>query len=82
MPELPDRPPLPLGLLQPPPGPGNPGQDSPLAPDRLDPLADRHLAILPGAFRKLDAVAVLKARLLPAPRVGETTDSWTVTSVW
>ncbi len=33
---------------------------------RLDPLADRHLAILAGAFRKLDAVAVLTARLLPA----------------
>ena len=31
-----------------------------------DPPVDRHLAILPAAFRKLDAVAVLTARLLPA----------------
>jgi CBS-domain-containing membrane protein len=46
----------------------NPGQDSPLASARLDPLTDRHLAILAGAFRKLDAAAVLTARLLPAPR--------------
>jgi len=59
--------PFPLGGLQPPCGPGNPGQDSPLAPVRLDPLADRHLHVLPGVFRKLDAVAVLTARLLLGP---------------
>jgi len=38
-----------------------------LAPTRLDPLADRHPPILPAAFRKLDAVAVLAGPLLPAP---------------
>jgi ABC-type sugar transport system ATPase subunit len=40
------------------------------SPDNLfmAPLADRHLAILAGAFRKLDTVAVLTARLLPAPQ--------------
>jgi hypothetical protein len=32
---------------------------------RLDPLADRHPPIVPAAFRKLDAVVVLTARLLP-----------------
>ena len=30
-----------------PPGPGDPGQDSPLPPARLDALADRHLPIVP-----------------------------------
>ena len=53
-----------------PPGPGNPGQDPPPAPGRLDPLADRHPPILPAVFRKLDAVAVLAGPLLPAPRLG------------
>jgi hypothetical protein len=47
------------------------GQDSPLAPARLDPLADRHPPILPSAFRKLDAVAVLAGPLLPAPQGGK-----------
>jgi len=36
-------------------------------PGRRDPLTDRHPPSLPVAFRKLDAVAVLIARLLPAP---------------
>ncbi len=40
----------------------------PKGPGRLDPLADRHPPSLPAAFRKLDAVAVLTARLLPAPQ--------------
>src|SRR5260370_26835241 len=44
--------------------PGKPGQDSPLAPARLDPLADRHPPILPAAFRRLDAVAVLAGSAL------------------
>ena len=51
-----------------PPGPGDPGQDPPLPPARLDPLADRHPPIVPAAFRKLDATAVLTGPLLPAPR--------------
>ena len=63
---MPPRP-FPPGLLQPPRGPGDPGQHPPLPPGRLDPLADRHPPGLPAAFRKLDAVAVLAARLLPAP---------------
>ncbi len=62
--------PFPLGLLQPPRGTGNPGQDPPLPPARLDPLAARHPPIVPAAFRKLDAVAVLTGRLLPAPLIG------------
>ena len=33
---------------------------------RLDPLADRHPPVVPAAFRKLDAVAVLTGPLLPA----------------
>ena len=37
---------------------------------RLDPLADRHPPIVPAAFRKLDAIAVLTARLLPTPHQG------------
>jgi hypothetical protein len=41
-------------------------QHPPLPPGRLDPLTDRHSPSLPAAFRKLDAVAVLMARLLPA----------------
>ena len=57
----------PFGLLQPPPGPGDSRQDSPLPSARLDPLADRHPPIVPAAFRKLDAVAVLTGPLLPAP---------------
>ncbi len=56
------------GLLQPPPGTGDPRQHPPLPPGRRDPLTDRHSASVPAAFRKLDAVAVLTARLLPAPR--------------
>jgi hypothetical protein len=59
--------PFPFGLVQPPRGTGDTGQDSPLLPGRLDPLADRHLPIVPAAFRKLDAVAVLTGPLLPAP---------------
>ena len=34
--------PFPLGLLQPPCGPADTRQDSPLPPARLDPLTDRH----------------------------------------
>jgi hypothetical protein len=45
------------GPLQPPPGTGDPRQDPPLPPARLDPLADRHPPSLPAAFRKLDAIA-------------------------
>ena len=51
-----------------------------LAPTRLDPLADRHPPILPAAFRKLDAVAVLAGPLLPAPlnpNAGELTQTCT-----
>jgi hypothetical protein len=44
-----------------------PCQDSPLLPAFLDPLTDRHPPIVPTAFSKLDTVAVLTARLLPAP---------------
>jgi hypothetical protein len=58
------------GLVQPPRGTGDTGQDSPLPPGRLDPLADRHPPIVPTAFRKLDAVAVLTGPLLPAPLEG------------
>jgi hypothetical protein len=56
-------------LVQPPRGTGDKDQDPPLPPGRLDPLADRHPPSLPAAFRKLDTIAVLTARLLPAPRV-------------
>jgi len=59
--------PFPPGLFQPPRGPGDPRQHPPFPPGRLDPLADRHPPSLPAVFRKLDAVAVLTARLLPAP---------------
>jgi hypothetical protein len=59
--------PFPLGLLQPPCRPRTPCQDSPLPPACPDPLVDRHPPIVPAVFRKLDAVAVLTARLLPAP---------------
>ena len=38
-----------------------------LPPGRLDPLADRHPLIVPAAFRKLDAVAVLTGPSLPVP---------------
>ncbi len=58
---------FPPGVFQPPRGPGDPRQDPPFPPGRLDPLADRHPPSLPAVFRKLDAVAVLTARLLPAP---------------
>src|SRR5207244_2341488 len=61
--------PFPFGLLQPPRGTGDPGQDSPLPLGCLDLLADRHPPILPAAFRKLDAVAVLTGPLLPAPQL-------------
>ncbi len=61
-------PPFPSGPLQPPRGTGDPCQDSPLPPARLDPPADRHPPIVPAAFRKLDAVAVLAGPLLPAPQ--------------
>ena len=47
---------------------GRPRQDSRLPPARLDPLADRHPPIVPAAFRKLDALAVLTGPLLPAPQ--------------
>ena len=53
---------------QPPRGTEDPRQDPPFPPGRLDPLADRHPPSQPAAFRKLDAVAVLTARLLPAPQ--------------
>ena len=53
---------------QPPRGTEDPRQHPPFPPGRLDPLADRHPPSLPAAFRKLDAVAVLTARLLPAPQ--------------
>ena len=49
--------------------PRDPRQDLPLPPACLDPLIDRHPPIVPAAFRKLDAVAVPTARLLPAPRI-------------
>jgi len=62
--------PFPFGLLQPPCRPRNPGQDSPLPLACPDPLVDRHPPIVPAVFRKLDAVAVLTARLLPAPLTG------------
>ena len=62
--------PGPLGLLQRPPGTGDRRQHPPLPPGRLDPLADGHPPIAPAAFRKVDAVAVLTARSLPAPRHG------------
>jgi hypothetical protein len=42
------------------------GQDSPLPPGRPDLLADPHPPIVPAAFRKLDAVAVLTGLLSPA----------------
>src|SRR5450631_1556593 len=58
------------GLLQPPPGTGDPGQDPPLPPGRLDPLADRHPPIVPAVFGKLDALAVLTGPSLPVPQVG------------
>jgi len=45
-----------------------PCQDSPLLPAFLDPLTDPHPPIVPAAFSKPDTVAVLTARLLPAPR--------------
>ena len=60
--------PFPPGLLQPPRGPADPRQHPPLPPGRLDLLADRHPPIVPAAFRKLDAIAVLTGPLLPAPR--------------
>ncbi len=47
---------------------GDTGQDPLLPPARLDPLADRHPPIVPPAFRKLDAIAVLAGPFLPAPR--------------
>jgi len=52
--------------LQPPRGTGDPRQHP---PGRLAPLADPHPPNLPAAFRKLDAVTVLAARLLPATAV-------------
>jgi Sulfate permease family len=63
--------PFPPGLLQPPRGPADPRQHPPLPPGRLDLLADRHPPIVPAAFRKLDAAAVLTGPSLPAPRVLE-----------
>jgi hypothetical protein len=59
--------PFPFGLLQPPcarePGSGL------AAPAGLpNPPVDRYPPIAPAVFRNLDAVAVLTARLLPAPR--------------
>jgi hypothetical protein len=50
----------------------SPRQYPPLPPGRCDSLADRHPPGLPAALRKLDAVAVLTARLLPAPQKGPT----------
>ena len=59
------------GFRRTPAGPGgDPRQDPPLPPARLDPLVDRHPPIVPAAFRKLDAMAVLTGPLLPAPHVG------------
>src|SRR6266566_1333498 len=51
-------------------GPADPRQHPPLPPGRLDLLADRHPPIVPAAFRKLDAVAVLTGPSLPVPRLG------------
>ncbi len=48
--------------------PADPRQHPPLPPGRLDLLADRHPPIVPAAFRKLDAVAVLTGPSLPVPR--------------
>jgi hypothetical protein len=45
------------------------GRPAPLPPGCLDPVADRHLPIVPAAFRKLDAITVLAVPLLPAPLV-------------
>ncbi|MGH9445312.1 MAG: hypothetical protein ACRD3O_06265, partial [Terriglobia bacterium] len=45
-------------------------QDSPLPPACLDRLADRHPPIVPAAFRKLDAVAVLTAESRGEPTQG------------
>jgi hypothetical protein len=42
-------------------------QHPPLPPGRLDPLADPHPPIVPAAFRKLDAAAVLTGPSLPVP---------------
>ena len=42
-------------------------QHPPLPPGRLNPLADPHPPIVPAAFRKLDAVAVLTGPSLPVP---------------
>jgi hypothetical protein len=67
--------PFPFGPLQPPHGKGDSRQDSPLPPARLDPLADRHPPIVPAAFRKLDALAVVTGPLLPAPLIAEVGDS-------
>ena len=44
-------------------------QDPPLPSARLGPLADRHPPIVPAAFSKPDALAVLTGPLLPAPLV-------------
>src|SRR5271169_5558522 len=57
--------PFPPGLLQPPRGPADPRQHPPLPPARLDPLADRHPPVVPAAFRKQDAAAVLTGPSLP-----------------
>src|SRR5260370_19216928 len=51
-------------------GTADPRQHPPLPPGRLDPLADRHPPIVPAAFRKLDAVAVLTGPSLPVPLEG------------
>jgi hypothetical protein len=50
----------------------DPGQDPPPPPSRLDPLVDLIVTrpIVPAAFRKLDAIAVLAGPLLPAPHAG------------
>ena len=61
--------PFPPGLLQPPRGPADPRQHPPLPPGRLDLLADPHPPIVPAAFRKLDAVAVLTGPSLPVPQI-------------
>jgi hypothetical protein len=68
--------PFPPGLLQPPRGPADPRQHPPLPPGRLDLLADRHPPIVPAAFRKLDAVAVLTGPSLPVPRLAAVRDPY------
>jgi hypothetical protein len=57
---------FPSGLLQPPRGTADPGQDPPLPPARLDPLLIVTRPIVPAAFRKLDAIASLMGPLSPA----------------